>query len=98
MDMNLTDSIHYVRGATKFLNGIREQLEEFIDVMPLPEGTEPIQRANIKLWLNHYMDGACSYESLKNILKYWGFDGLLKPPIHEMEVNEDGELKVYDVT
>lgn len=98
IDMNLIESLHYVRSTTLFLNAIRKQLEEYIDVMPLPEGTDNLKRANIKLWLQHYMNGICSFESLNNILKYWGVSELLKPPIHEIEVNEDGELKIFKTT
>lgn len=98
MEMNLLDSLNYVRSTSMFLKGIRKQLDDYIDTMPLPEGTDDLKRTNVKLWLHHYMDGSCSLESLNNILRYWGLSELLKPQIHEMEVNESGELKVYNVT
>lgn len=95
--MMLADALHYVRTTSILLNTIRKQLGEYMDTMPLPEGADDIKRAGIKMWLNHYMDGDCSYETLGNVLKTLGVKELLKPQIHEMEVSESGELKIYSI-
>lgn len=95
--MDFLDSINYVRSTSALMKSIREQLDEYFDTMPLPDGTDKIQRANIKLWIHHYMDGNCSMESLKNMLNKLGFPELIRQKTHELEVNADGELTVYKV-
>lgn len=95
--MDFIDSINYVRSTSALLKSIREQLDEYFDTMPLPEGTDHIQRANIKLWVHHYMDGNCSMESLTNMMTILGYSDLFKQRVHELEVDSDGELTVYEV-
>ena len=95
--MQLADALHFGRALSTQAKEIRKQLNEYIDGMPLPEGSTGLQRANLKMWMNHYMDGVCSFESLNNLLNQWGLATLLKMPPHEMEVDADGKLTVYEV-
>ena len=95
--MDFLDSINYVRSTSALLKSIRDQFDEYLDTMPLPEGTDNIQRANIKLWIHHYMNGNCSMESLKNMMNALGVPELLKQKTHELEVDADGKLTVYEV-
>lgn len=97
MNMNFTDSITYIQSTTKLLKEMRRTLDAYMDTMPLPEDIDKITRGNIKIWVHHYMNGKCTMDSLKNIMREIGVADLLAEPFHELEVSKDGKVTVYDI-
>jgi len=93
--LQLADALHQGRALTMMQKEIRSQLNDYMDNMLLPEGTNGCQRLTIKIWSNHYMDGMCSFESLRNILMNMGLADLFTEPPHELEIDKNGNVKIY---
>ena len=98
INMSFVDGIHNGRCLTMMAKEMRSGLNEYMDTMTLPEGTDSCQRANIKLWVNKYIDGDCSFKSLNNLLTHVGFGQLLESSIHEVEVDKSGKITIYNST
>ena len=97
MNINIVDALHQSRGMTLFAKSLRKDIDKYIDTVELPEGKDSLTRGNIKIWFHHYIDGTCSFTSLKNAMTFFGVGDFLKEAIHEVEISEDGKLKLYEV-
>ena len=95
-DMSFLDAIQLGRSLTTLQKQVREQIDEHMKTMQFPEGADGAQRETAKIWVNHYMNGACSLESLNNLMMHMGFADMFKQRPHELEVDKDGKLTIYE--
>ena len=98
INMNIVESLNFIRSTTKLTKQMQKSLDEYFDNMELPEEIDKAKRGTIKIWMRHYMDGNCTMESLKNIMRKLGVADLLAEPFHKLEVSEDGEIEMYDIS
>ena len=96
-DMSFVDAIQLGRSLTILQKQVRDQIEEHMNTMPFPESADTAMRETAKIWVRHYMNGACSLESLNNLMMHMGFSDMFRQRPHELEVDKDGKLKIYEV-
>ena len=96
-NMPFCEAIQFARSLIKSANEVTSSLDDYMDTMPLPEGTDTAKRLTVKIWVHHYWNGTCSLESLNNLLKSMGLERLLDMPPHEIEVDKDGHISIYKI-
>lgn len=97
IDVSFVEALNLGRALNLLQKQTREQINAHLDEMPFPPGTDNCMRATAKIWVNHFMDGACSLETLNNVMRKMGFADMMQQPPHELEMNEAGEIKMYQI-
>ena len=95
--MSFTEGVHAAMHLSRLTKDVCDGLDEYMKTMPLPEGTDEIKRATLKIWVHHYINGTCSFESLLNVARTMGLRQLFDEPPKELECDENGEIRMWRI-
>ena len=93
--MSFAEGVHTAMHLSRLTKDVCEGLDEYMETMPLPEGADEIKRMTVSMWVHHYINGTCSFDSLLNIAGTMGLRQLFDEPPKELECDAKGEIHVW---
>jgi len=94
MNMLLMDAIDTAKYMQLMVERTKKGIEESIERLPI---ADTAKMETLKMWVNRYIDGGTSYESLCNIAKMFGVEKMTqRENREEVNIDENGKLVVYE--
>lgn len=87
--MTLQENLRSIRMLHLMINSEMTKLHTYLDYAV---GMDKVEANNIKIWIDHYINGECSFESLKNIAQMLGFPDLFNDRKYAFEVTSEGKI------